>query len=364
MKQCYTSYFLVKDPWCLSPHALNGSLWFREKVLEQIITEAKHVLAEGGFFCRLLFGEAGVGKTAISKRVFSVLEKSKDSVQVYFNSRMESSAYNVMCGIIRSIIPSIPRRGISMTELFEVFLDAINGKSALIILDDIDWWASTKNGMKLIVNLSKMKDRLRNGQGLYIVMTTRSAEVVRRVTENMHPLSFGVTRLEGYSYSQLLIIIKEAIVKAFYKGCVSEEALKILAREAAEAGGVHEAFKILMEAVGYAEEEGSSQILRRHVEKAICRKKKEEIGLPKVERKLNRKLILKAVLEVLGEKGNATMGELFHAYSRKCMLMGKRSLGRTQFWRHINELSKKGIVRVKVANRGRKGRTTIVELAS
>lgn len=351
---CLPRPVIVKDIESLTTHVSSEILQFRMELLRTLSYEMSFILGGGGFFCRVLVGNRDSGKTTISKFLFNTNNKA---LRFYVNCKMESSAYNVMACLLRILVPSIPSRGLSLTELVDIFLEELNGRSALITLDDVDSWLPTRNGEKLLVKLSEAESRLKAGQGIYVLLTMETEDALNKLRQ-VNPLKCAVTKLEGYSYVQLLSILRNVSEKAFHRGFVSESSLKILARVAA-IKGLKRALLVLLDAARYASAEPSTRILPKHVKRSL-----KDNGLPVFDssRKNRRILILKTLTSLLETKSEISIKELFEACSEA--LKPSFSISYVQFWRYINELGKKGLVTLKTVNKTKGGKIMMVNIAN
>lgn len=344
---------LVKNIESLAAHMPSEILQFRSNILHTLSSEMSFILDNGGFFCRILVGSQDSGKTLISKLLFDM--SGNRVLRFYLNCKMESSAYSVMARLLRILVPSIPCRGLSLTEFVDIFLEELNGRSALIILDDVDSWLPTRNGEKLLIRLSEAESGLKNGQGIYMLLTLESENALSEL-RRVNPLRCVVTKLESYSYMQLLSILRNVAEKAFYKGCISESSLKILARVAA-VKGLKQALLVLLDAARCAEAELSARISPRHIKKAL---KDNNLLALADSRKSKRSLVLKMLLSLLETKREASVKELFETCNKALKPSG--SVSYAQFWRYINELGRAGAVAVRTVSRAKGGKTTLVNL--
>ncbi len=346
---------LLGDIKRIVAHVPPEILRFRAELLRTLSSEMSFVLDGGGFFCRALIGNHDSGKTMISKLLLDA--GSRQACKFYVNSKMESSAYNVMIQLLRVLVPSIPCRGLSLTELVEIFLKELNGQSALITLDDVDSWLPTKNGLKLLVKLSESESQLKEGQGIYLLLTMETEEALNGLRQ-INPLKYAVTKLEGYSHMQLFSMLKNITEKAFYKGYVSESSLKIISKVAA-LNGLKQALLVLLEATRYAEAEPSTRILPRHVKKAL-----EDSGLPLPidSRKSRRKLVLKTLTSLLETKYEVSLKDLFKACNEA--LKPSLSISYAQLWRYINELGARGAITLKTISKTKGGKTMIINVTN
>ncbi|MEM4679253.1 MAG: AAA family ATPase, partial [Candidatus Jordarchaeales archaeon] len=164
----------------------------RSSVLHELFSEMNFILANGGFFCRVLVGDNDSGKTLISRFLLDAV--NSQVLKLYVNCKMETSAYRVAVRVIRSLLPSIPGRGLSLTELVDILLEALDGRSALIVLDDSDLWLPSKNGEKLLAMLSEAESALREKQGIYLLLTLKNESPLSGL-RSVNPLKCAITKL-------------------------------------------------------------------------------------------------------------------------------------------------------------------------
>lgn len=313
----------------------------RSSVLHALSSEVRFILTNGGFFCRFLVGDSDSGKTLISRFLLDAVDGQ--ALKLYTSCKMEASAYRVAVRILRSLLPSIPGRGLSLTELVDILLEALDGKSALIVLDDADLWLPTKSGEKLLARLSEAESVLREKQGIYLLLTLKSESPLGEL-RSVNPLKCAVTKLERYSHAQLMSLLENASEKVL-RLRASKSSLRILA-EVASVKGLKCALLVLLNAASHAEEDLSTRILPRHVKRALAGS-----SISTTSAKNKRVVALRTVKLLLQTRRAASMKELLEACNEA---LKPNTISYTQLWRYVRKLSKQGLVSIKTTESGRK----------
>ena len=320
----------------------------------------------------VITGSVGTGKTAIAKyfgqKVESITRYGKNKIKyIHINCRLNRSEFSILKQILKYFIPSLPDRGLSPEELYQILLSTLEKEDLYIILtlDEVDF-ALKFTGPDLIYRLTRVGDsELNPKQRLSLILIVRNIAFKGLLDlSTLSTLQHNFISLKGYSANQLYDILSMRVKGAFYEGTYSEEALRIAADLASAWGDARYALELVWRAGKLAEMDGSLFLTPDHVRKIHAELtpsfRKEDI----YTLTLHQKLMLLALSRVLRRSNTAyaTTGALKEAYTLVCEEYHKKPVKHTQLWKYLKDLENLGIVSLKLSSTGIKGKTTLISL--
>lgn len=365
---------IFKNESKLSIDYVPPSLPHREKELRMLVRTFKILLEKpGSKSCKILIsGSVGTGKTALAKLFGKLIsnEAQQRGINLHYihiNCRRDKTEFLVLKRIVHYFNPSFPTRGFSPEELLFALQKTLDNREAflLITLDELDFYIK-KSGPELLYDLTRLyEEKLNAMQRISLIGIAKDISWMGLIdSSTLSTLQQNVLYLARYTASQLRDILEMRVKEAFYEGCVSEEAIDLIADIAAEWGDARYSLELLWRAGKYAEAEGEFRVLPEHVRQANAEihpviRKEILLDLPQHHR-----LLLLALARKLkkNEKAYATMGEIEELYHVICEEYGENPRGHTQIWNYIHDLESCGIINIKPSGPGIRGKTTLISL--
>jgi len=336
------------------------------------------------FISLSLVGNAGVGKTVLSRRVGEDIEQAlRPYVRtLYVNCYMIRNPFKALVEIVRKITPSIPRRGLSLYEVMDSFLKILHDMrcGVLIILDEIDMLFKDKaeraRDMLYMLSRTDENDEWRRlNISIGIITTSRNEVWPYKWLDSATRASFikKVHKLNDYSKDDLFEILRYRAELALRFGSYNDEILEFIADYTAQYknGNARIAIDLLAYAAEIAEMQKSSEILPEHVRRAINDLSYARIDInvdPEVLYSLGRHklIVLLSIIRALKitNKAYITRRELQPFYQRVCEEYGEKPRRTTQLLKYIKELGTElgTIMSVEVSGKGQRGRSTRISI--
>ncbi len=361
---------VFKDREILRHDYLPDRLPHREEQITQLGEAVAPVLKGARSSNIFIYGKTGTGKTAVTKYVLGHLEfKAKEynaPIRVcYINCQLVGSEYRVFASLCQSLGLSVPFTGLSVGEVFERFRTSldISGVIFIIILDEVDVLIKNR-GDGLLYELTRINETLHNSKVSVVGISNDL-----RLKEFLDPrvlssLSEEEMVFRPYDAGELMNILLERAISAFYEGVLTDSALKLCsALAAAEHGDARRALDLLRVAGEVAERSGVNTVIEAHVREAEKHIEHNRVVEALQNLTLHSKLVLLSVYKLNREGGRrAIAGEIYEVYNEICAELGLTSLTQRRLCSLINELDSMGLVNAKVISMGRYGRTKKISL--
>lgn len=319
----------------------------------------------------LIYGLTGTGKTAVAKYVTKRLAEKAPTLNArllhaYVNTRKVDTTYRVIASIASSLGLRIPSTGIAISEVYRRYIKALEnwGGLHIVVLDEIDYYVK-REGDDLLYKLVRINEELEKAR-VAIIGITNDINFV----ENLDPRvrsSLGEEEIvfPPYDAEQLYDILKQRADKAFYPGVVSSKIISYCAALAArEHGDARRALDLLRVAGEIAEREGANVVTIEHVKKAQIELEEGRIYQAASTLPLHPKLVLKAIIELMKEKGTSTTGEVYNKYFKIALEYGIEPLTQRRISEIITQLDMIGLINAVVVSRGRHGKTKLIKINS
>ena len=318
----------------------------------------------------LIYGLTGTGKTAVTLFVLRGLEDRAKIRGIrfryaYVNTRKTDTTYRVLAEIARSLGLRIPYTGLAIAEVYRRYIEALDSWRGVhvIVLDEIDYYVR-KHGDDLLYKLTRINEELTHGKASIIGITNDINFV-----ENLDPRvrsSLGEIEIvfPPYNATQLEDILWDRARDAFVPGVIGLDVIKYCAALAArEHGDARRALDLLRVAGEIAEREDAERVTIAHVKQASLEIEHGRIQQIVSTLPLHAKLVLKAILYSIRDKGYSTTGETYNKYRNIVTSLGYEPLTQRRVSEIINELDMLGIVNALVVNRGRYGKTKMIRIS-
>ena len=361
---------IFKDKEKLLPEYIPETLPHRENEIKKL-AEILIVALEGERPSNvLIYGLTGTGKTAVAKYVVKRLVEKADSVNAklgyaYVNTRKVDTTYRVLASIATSLGLRIPTTGIAISEVYRRYINGLEnwGGLHIVVLDEIDYYVK-REGDDLLYKLVRINEELSRAK-VVLIGITNDINFVETLDPRIRS-SLGEEEIvfPPYDADQLFDILKQRAEQAFNKGVIDDAVISYCAALAArEHGDARRALDLLRVAGEIAERENASKVTVDHVKKAMIELEEGRIFQAASTLPLHAKLVLKAVIEVVREKGMGTTGEVYNKYADLATNLGYEPLTQRRISEIINQLDMIGLVNATVVNRGRYGKTKIIKVS-
>ncbi len=296
---------------------LPEKILFRESEINEIVDVIK---THSNLF---IYGPSGVGKTVTVKYVIKDLENA-----YYVNCWVNSTKY-----LIASELTS--QAGLKFTEgksadhLIIMLKKAVNPK--VLIFDEIDK-ASDLNFLYKFVELFPNTS---------IILISNSLNILNRIDPRiLSRLMLRHLLFDKYNKEQILEILKFRVKHGMKKNAISEDLLRVVAQYSLKTD-LRQGIRVLYLAGIKAEKKITMEEIREAIKKLE----------PKFELSDEDKIIINSI------EGEMTSGELYEAYKKNGGKLSYRS-----FKRHIDELARKKIIKIRRSGAGFKGQSTFISI--
>ena len=369
-------YRLFKNRDALSPHYIPPHLPFREEEIRELASKIAPLLQGKKPENVFIYGKTGTGKTAVTKKVLSDLNdyaKKNDipAKGLYVNCRLHDSEHKVLMKIVGLLDPARELLGHSTSAVYDHLIDIVdaNAYRLVVALDEIDM---VKRVSDLVYRLNRSNDELENGSISIIGISNNPVFKEKLDARTRSTLCEVEMVFPPYNAEQLKVILEERAREAFVEGAVSPEAVSLAAALAARhAGDARYALQLLLNAGDIAEGERAERVEREHVERARELVEEDIVyemisTLPEQHRvvllTLATMYVNKRGITGFGGDSVITSGILYSFYRKTAEDYGLSPVSDRWFRNYLNELETYGIISLKVAGKGFRGNTRVVEL--
>jgi cell division control protein 6 len=376
------------DETKLYPEYVPESLPHREEQFKQLVKIFKHIVVSPGSSSArvVLYGSLGTGKTATAISFGKVItrlaaEKGIKLRYVHVNCASTRSALSVLREVKNQLGLGIPDRGLGLSEFAQVLLKEMDREDlyAVVTLDEFDSVLAGFRGEDKYA-LVRFYDMFHSDvMRLNFIYVSRMKlnDILRTLDEISGSYMMRNTIFfNPYKSKELFDILRYRADEAFYPGVIDNDVFEYIANlvgyDTGGDGNARKALAILYAAGKLAEreiEEGkTTRVLVDHVRAVSA---SEDLGLIHVLDSLNylsthQLLLLKAIALGLKETGESyvNIGHVEEIYQRLCSNLGIEPRRHTQIYYYVSELANRGIVMVKKALKGRRGRSSYVSFGA
>jgi len=267
-------------------------------------------------------GSPGIGKTLAIKHIFKELEeKTNDVIPIYINGWKKDTSYKILIDICEQI-------GYKWThnkrtdELIKIISDALNKKSTVICIDEIDRVKEVDIIYSLCEDLFK--------KSIIIIANDKNwiSKLDQRIKSRLMP---EYLEFKEYTFEETKDIILQRINLCFYDNIWEANAINLVVSKTSEMKDIRSGLFLLKESGIFAENKGSRNILKNHTQEAISKLEGFKI---KDSKEFNKDEQL--VLELIKKNTGKTIKELFDLFDTE---MSYRT-----FHRKIEELNKNNMI--------------------
>ncbi|MEM2982304.1 MAG: ORC1-type DNA replication protein [Candidatus Bathyarchaeia archaeon] len=322
----------------------------------------------------IITGPVGVGKTVIAQKfgmdITRVAKQKRIRLHyIHVNCReCKGSLFAVLMKVMEKLKEHFPRRGFSSEELLKNIMSILDEKDIFLILALDELEALLEIDHSALYLLTRIQEeRATEPVRVSLICMLREPKYLGLLDRSAaSTLQQNFIKLDPYSSSELLTILKDRVDLAFKEGSVNEDTLEIAADIASISGDARYAIELLWRAGKYADSEGSVKVKPEHVRKAAGALYSTLRNEYLTNLTINEKLLLLALARSLEESNVAylSMGDLERTYMIVCEEYNYPPRSHTQIWKHVRLLSATGLVSTKFSGKGSRGRTTMIGLTS
>ena len=355
---------IIRDGSVLDFAYIPKSLVNRDGQLSRLETLFRPLALDGRQCTAFLTGGVGTGKTVTARRfcrdMADYMGSAGKALDVIYVNCRNTSETGVLLQLIRHYDQGFPGRGFSQDDMARILSQhlASNRRAMAVILDEVDVLLR-KGSTDLVYQLTRMREGsapvsviMISQEPLDMVLDEASLSTFRRT---------NVVRFDRYSRAELREIVGSRAEEALFPGRCSDDALDVIAEEAAEYGDARMAIELLDRAANIAEEDDSGEVDVDHVRaaKAMIYSAVSDSKLRSLD--INRKLALLAVARAMKKNPSIPAAAAEKTYAVVCEEYEIPARKHTQFWKYLQDLDKIGAIRLNVVD-NETGRTALVAL--
>lgn len=337
------------------------------------IDEYRHALSDVLFGREpeniMLYGKAGLGKTAVTKYMMDALSEEAsareeaDDLHIHDRNCNGKTLFMIVRGLVNDLLPpeasSFPKRGLGTGDAFEELyaqLDRLGG-THLIVLDEID---HLEDADTLLYELPRARSNGHIDQAYVGIIGISNNYTFR---EQLSPkvkdtLMETEISFSPYNAVELQTILENRAQQAFVEGGYDQSAInKAAAFAARDVGNARQAIDLLRVGGEVAEKRGAESVTDVHIEEARTKVKRGRLENRIRDQTEHAQYILQAVaiLET-DDKTPArskTIQQMYQAVANRCGADPLTTLKSIQD--HLSELHMLGFLRRFERNEGRGG---------
>lgn len=319
---------IFKNEDILSTDYLPDILPHRENQIKQLAYLLETAERGGKSQNIFIFGSPGIGKTVSVKFVFREFENYSGVKTIYINCWDYNTSTSILSEIVSGMGMFVQRRGWAKDEIMSRLLESLNKskKALMICLDEVDQLIF--KDQKILYDLVNLNERVKNPVGLIFISNNK------HVFAGMEPRIYsrlGLDEIEfkPYTLQEMKDILQERVNYGFHsveEGVVSLTAVHALHKN----GDVRVGLQCLLKAGRIAEQENSDKVKvihLKHVLKDVKDVKPQILkdNISELERK---------ILDIINNKSNLTLDELYKEYSNQL----ESPLTKRMFREYVNHL--------------------------
>ncbi len=325
---------IIRDARALDPNFVPDVLPFRDAHLKEIASTIAYSLDAGASANIFVVGPPGTGKTASVKYVLRELSSySPLTFQTYINCWIYRSRFSIISALAESLRVPVPRRGYAPDEAYSRIFERLSDyRGAVIVLDEVDRIASASSDV--LYDFSRMHSFV--DAPLVLITIANTENFLYSLDPRILSTLFSKKlQFDRYTVPQLKEILRSRARLALFEGTYDDNVLGLCAAVGWKRGGdARASISCLREAAVLAERSGDGKITVSHVRAVESSVKGSRYA--SVDAKL------RPILDILMERGELTVSELYKEYISRCEKITMRA-----FRNYINELLSLGLIRVR-----------------
>ena len=215
----------------------------------------------------LVHGPAGSGKTTAIEYVLERLEKQTSTKSVHINCIQYNTRSSLLCQLLIELGYPVPRKGKAVDELLEKLLEWLNkNRSAVLALEEFD---QLQDQTEIVYDLHETSKQATNHLGLILASNSDPRDILMD-PRSQSRLNYRRVAFDPYTKNELYEILRERAKTAFQPGCVSDDALALIAgRVAEQRGDCRHAIELLHRAGRIADRDNSKTVRSEHAKRSF-----------------------------------------------------------------------------------------------
>lgn len=321
---------IIKDLRVLTEEFIPSRIIHRDGQLKALRDNLKPAIDGHKPRNSFLNGTPGTGKTCISQYAVEELKKHASVMSAYVNCWEYPSRFKILYSILQSMgeTLSIHRKGTPTDELLDILKNKVQGKCAVVILDEADQLDSFEVLYDLIL------------AGVSMILIANNETVFHSADPRIRSRLSSLESIQFPSYSQrdLQEILEDRAHWGLIPGAIHKNQLGDISSRAE--GDARAAINILRIVSEEAENNDLEKIPDKFIEKAFPKAQKipEEVLLKKLTEEQ------KLILDIVRSEKKLASGSLLKEFQK---LLEKQSLSKTTdrtFRNHLEKLVRYGFI--------------------
>lgn len=316
-----------------------------------------------------LYGNTGVGKTAVTRFMFDHLrdqleenDVDVDLTVIWQNCRNETSSYQVATSLVNRMRPTgeeMAETGHPASTVYKNLFEEIEniGGTVLIVLDEVD---AIGDDDGLLYELPRAKDLGKvEDANVGVVGISNDYQFREQLSPQVQDtLCEKEITFPAYDANELRTILESRVEKGFNDGVVKKGAIHLAAALAAkDSGSARQALDLLQEAGDMAAERGSD-VTDDLVEEAVQMIDRADVKESISDLTMHAQLTLAAVTFVSEREKEPRTKAIYNFYERLCGHNGTDALSYRSFQNRLNDLTMMGFATQDEINKGEGGGRT------
>lgn len=321
----------------------------REEQQRMIIDAIKPLLQKRNGRNLILTGKPGIGKTALTKHVYSIMEEESDRMPdeeadqvhtVLVNCWQKNTSFKIAEDICHQIDYMLTQNK-RTDELLKMIAHVANKKSIVLVFDEIDKVEDMDFLYTLLEELYRKT----------IILITNYKEWYTSMDERIRSrLMPELIEFEPYDGKATLDILSQRRDFAFVDNVWEDDAFQAVVDRSFELQDIRTGLMLMKEAGRAAEDKASRKITMEHVEKAMA---KAESFTIKASDELDEET--RNILDIVKDNSGKKIGDMFRIYEEKG---GKQNY--KSFQRKVKRLADNSYVTTEKQTGGVNGTTTFI----
>ena len=360
---------IIRDGSKLDYAYVPANLVHREEQMSRMETLFRPLADNNRPCTAFLTGSVGTGKTATASRFCSDLSDHMIGVgrpvDVIFINCRNSSEVGALLQIVRHFDPGYPVRGFSADDISRAMVAHLssNTRSLVVVLDEVDILLR-RGTTDMVYQLTRGTDRAAP-VSLIMISQYPLESLVDEASMSTFRRS-NTVRFNRYSRQELREIVAARAEEALHPGRISDDALDLIAEQAAEYGDARMAIELLDRSANIAEEDTYGEVTTEHVRaaKAMIYSSVTENRLRSLD--TNRMAVLLAIARAIKQSLTVQSVAAEKTYAVVCEEYGLKARKHTQYWNYVQDLDRRGMIKLNVQNEngGRYGIISLPDIPS
>ncbi|MEK6820177.1 MAG: ORC1-type DNA replication protein [Nanoarchaeota archaeon] len=370
----FSNKSLFENKFVLQTSYTPKNIPHRDKQIEQVAGILAPALRGERTSNLFVYGLTGTGKTLsvqyVADEMMNRAKKNSLNLKMqYLNCKLRKvsdTEYRILAELIRKLGGDIPSTGLPTEQVYNKFIDIIEGEKKLfiLVLDEIDQ-AVKKISDGFLYNLTRLNSELNKSQ-ISIIGISNDLNFLQNLDPRVKSsLSEEEIVFPPYNAIQLQEILKDRADKAFKEGVLEDGVIaKCAAYAAREHGDARRALDLLRISAELAEREEKNKVKIEYVDKANEKMDKDKIVDVVESAPKQFQLVLLSIMTLTDAKDSRIFtGEVYNVYHDLCARIKTEILTQRRISDIIAEMDMLGLINARVISKGRHGRTREIKLS-